>query len=232
MLLASQLSDRIAAVAPVGGIRFPEPNNATRPVPIIAFHGTEDPVNPYGGHGNPEYWDDPVDVAVAKWVRFNRCTRNETRRLSSHVVAERHSDCAGDADVVLVRVEGGGHVWPGSRFNWDAGLGHVTHQINASAMLGQFFAEHPLAQAFPARPGDRDLFPVFQGSPPDWGRPFFAVAVTVAAAAAFLTICACCCLRPKGHSFQDCHCDSSEYDSNDEEENYDEELGEDEENLS
>ncbi|KAJ1616736.1 hypothetical protein T492DRAFT_527490 [Pavlovales sp. CCMP2436] len=44
--LASEMSDIIAAVGIVSGIRYPTPNNATRPVPIIAFHGTADPINP------------------------------------------------------------------------------------------------------------------------------------------------------------------------------------------
>merc|ERR1719401_2275362 len=54
--LASELSSFVAGVAPVGGLRYPFPNNATRPVPIVTFHGTKDPINPYWGDGDPEYW--------------------------------------------------------------------------------------------------------------------------------------------------------------------------------
>ena len=56
--LACDLSDRIAAIAPVSGVyfppfnprRIPEPGClSTRPVPVIAFHGTADPGVPFEG---------------------------------------------------------------------------------------------------------------------------------------------------------------------------------------
>lgn len=143
--LASELSDTIAAIAPVGGIRFPRPNNATRPIPIMAFHGTSDPINPYKGHGNPEYWYDSVPKAIEQWVDFNGCKRNETQQLSPSVIAEKHTDCTDGADVVLVKIDYGGHTWPGSRFPFFKGLGSTTHEINASTLMGAFFAEHPMA---------------------------------------------------------------------------------------
>ena len=50
--LACELSDRIAAVAPVAGdIRLAE-CNPPRPVPGIAFHGTADAVIPYSWHSH------------------------------------------------------------------------------------------------------------------------------------------------------------------------------------
>merc|ERR1712039_191046 len=124
----------------VGGVRFPDPNNATRPMPVIAFYGTEDMVSAYTGPGCP------IDVVVTRWARFNQCQRNETQRISSEVVLHRHTECASNADVVLVLVEGGGHNWPGSTARWFPGAGYVTHQINASDMMNQFFGEHPLLE--------------------------------------------------------------------------------------
>jgi len=142
--LASELSEQIAAIASISGIRFPKPNNATRPVPILAFHGTKDPINPYNGHGNPEYWDESVQDAISRWVKFNGCRRNISYTLGPRVVAQRHSECRGHADVQLVKIEGGGHVWPGSNFSWEKNLGHVTREIDANRLIGAFFAEHPL----------------------------------------------------------------------------------------
>mmetsp|Transcript_8414 Transcript_8414/g.22860 ORF Transcript_8414/g.22860 Transcript_8414/m.22860 type:complete len:374 (-) Transcript_8414:27-1148(-) len=146
--LASELSPLIAAIAPVSGLRFPEPSNATRPMPIITFHGTGDPVNPYAGgadpHANHEYWDDPVEVAVSKWVKFNGCRRSHSYRQSSKVVVHHHSECRDNADVVFVKIDDGGHTWPGSRFDWSEGLGVVNRDINASVMMGAFFQQHPL----------------------------------------------------------------------------------------
>jgi len=44
--LASELPALFAAIAPVASLRYPHPNNATRPISVIAFHGTSDPINP------------------------------------------------------------------------------------------------------------------------------------------------------------------------------------------
>ena len=48
-LLACQLGSRLAAVAPVSGLRFPGPCSG-RPIPVLTFHGLADPQNPYDGH--------------------------------------------------------------------------------------------------------------------------------------------------------------------------------------
>src|SRR5258705_7992627 len=43
-LLACRLGARIAAIAPVSGLRYPGPCNG-RPVPVLTFHGLADPPN-------------------------------------------------------------------------------------------------------------------------------------------------------------------------------------------
>ena len=53
--LACDASQTFAAVAPVAGLRFPSPCPAVRPVPVIAFHGTADAVDPFEGNGQA-YW--------------------------------------------------------------------------------------------------------------------------------------------------------------------------------
>ena len=79
-------ADRLAAIAPVAGLRagypttvpgvFPDPATCTptRPVPVIAFAGTADPVNPYPGGGAP-YWQYGVPQALARWAEINGCRR-------------------------------------------------------------------------------------------------------------------------------------------------------------
>src|SRR5262249_41276708 len=47
--LASELSDRIAAIAPVSGPMGTEKCNPTRPVPVLHFHGTDDDFAPFKG---------------------------------------------------------------------------------------------------------------------------------------------------------------------------------------
>lgn len=136
--LASEMSSFISAIAPVGGIRFPVPNNATRPVPIIAFHGTKDPVNPFWGHG-AGFWTESVPDAVHKWVHHNGC-KSKKREDVNNVIIFEHSDCDGGADVFFVQVNGGGHTWPGSGMPTE--LGAVTHDITATVDIGNFFRHH------------------------------------------------------------------------------------------
>jgi polyhydroxybutyrate depolymerase len=45
--LASELSDRIAAIAPVGGPLMMEKPRNKRPVAVVHFHGTKDEFAPY-----------------------------------------------------------------------------------------------------------------------------------------------------------------------------------------
>src|SRR5208283_898882 len=47
--LAAELSDRIAAIAPVAGTMAIDKYNPKRPVPVMHFHGTSDKLVPFDG---------------------------------------------------------------------------------------------------------------------------------------------------------------------------------------
>jgi len=146
--LASEMSGLIQAIAPVGGVRYPEPNNATRPVPVFAIHGTKDPVNPYNGHGF-NYWYEAVPMAIDKWAKFNGCMRQEEKRVSEHTVMRRHTQCSDNADVVLITVEDGGHTWPGTTYSFKGEeLGPTNLEISSSVMVWSFFMEHATESQF------------------------------------------------------------------------------------
>ena len=51
-LLACTMSDRFAAIGAVSGLELPAPCAPARPVPVIAFHGTADPILYFGGGVN------------------------------------------------------------------------------------------------------------------------------------------------------------------------------------
>eukprot|EP00913_Durusdinium_trenchii_P030746 g28796.t3 len=120
MRLASELSQVIASVAPVSGLRFPTPNQAIRPIPILAFHGDLDQVNPWNGHGEG-YWQSSVPDAMQDWARFNGCrlasgaapAAPQFIEAGSYAVAS-YSDCNGNATVELLLLHGAGHQWPGA----------------------------------------------------------------------------------------------------------------------
>jgi len=56
-----------AAVAPISGLRRPKPCPTSRAVPVIAFHGSADPVDPFMGNGQT-YWTYSVPTAEKDWA--------------------------------------------------------------------------------------------------------------------------------------------------------------------
>ena len=153
--LACDVPRRLAAIAPVAGLRAgypitgpegPAPDPATctpsRPVPVIAFAGTADPVNPYAG-GGAAYWQYGTETALARWAEINGCRRGpRTVAVTEHVDRVRYSECRRDASVVLYRVEGGGHTWPASEafLPLEPVLGPVTFEIDATELIWRFFS--------------------------------------------------------------------------------------------
>jgi poly(3-hydroxybutyrate) depolymerase len=59
-------------------------------------------------------WHYGVAAAQARWAQLNGCRRRPSTRITRHVDRVSHRACRDDADVVLYRVEGGGHTTPGS----------------------------------------------------------------------------------------------------------------------
>ena len=76
-LLGCQLGSRIAAIAPVAGLRFSGPCEG-RPIPVLGIHGLADRQNPYDGHaeGRGAEWLESVPDALASWARHGRCKAN------------------------------------------------------------------------------------------------------------------------------------------------------------
>jgi len=142
--LASELSSFLAGVAVVSGLEYPIPNNATRPIPVVAFHGARDPIDPFDGHGKPQIRQISVDDAARQWGVFNGCNSRSIDRSHPNVVITRYEDCVNNADVVLVKLENGGHTWPGSNFIYDTKtVGCTAHEIQATDFSWHFFLQHP-----------------------------------------------------------------------------------------
>jgi polyhydroxybutyrate depolymerase len=57
----------------------------------------------------------------------------------------RYSACSERAEFVLYRIEGGGHVWPGSRYPFPRErFGRSVEELDATAVMLDFFAAHTL----------------------------------------------------------------------------------------
>jgi polyhydroxybutyrate depolymerase len=134
--LGCDLSTLVAAVAPVAGLRFPSPCNAERPVPVIAFHGTADTVNPYDG-GGQAYWTYSVPSAAQQWAAHNGCRPTPSSgQPAANVRRSSYEGCSASADVDLYTIDGAGHEWPGAPGQ--------TNAIDANAAMWAFFQTHRL----------------------------------------------------------------------------------------
>jgi polyhydroxybutyrate depolymerase len=170
--LACNLSNRIAAIAPVDAIYYPpwstdlvpgETCPDTRPVPVIGFHGTADTYIPIhggsGSTGNTGLRD--IEAAVMPdWAVHNGCST--TPVMSTPVPGVRLAEnlgCANGATTEFYVVEdvdepgplteGMGHQWPDSRIDPVAvsgqpSLGLNTHLLHATDLIWDFFEAHPL----------------------------------------------------------------------------------------
>jgi len=152
--LASELSDRIAAVAPVSGTMGTKSCSPNRPVPVIHFHGTEDEYVPIRGgkgvKGITQTDFDSVEHTILTWVKANGCpekpvVKNEPVTTDDGTAIERKTYGPGKegAEVVLFVIHGGGHTWPGKdprvRF-----LGKSTKNLSANDLMWEFFERHPM----------------------------------------------------------------------------------------
>jgi polyhydroxybutyrate depolymerase len=167
--LACTYSERIAAVAPVAGLRDPEGCHPERPVPVIAFHGTEDTFVAFdGGLGDSvaalpapgggtlgDVADEPPELAdgpslpeiAAVWAERGGCAAElQAEPVADDVALQAGVDCPEGIDVQLYVVDGGGHTWPGSEFDTriEPIVGPVTMSISANELMWEFFQEHPL----------------------------------------------------------------------------------------
>jgi|GEM_PF-105167 len=156
--VAAELSERIAAIAPVGGPLMMETIAPSQPVAVMHFHGTADRFAPFdggygtnrqGGRGVTEFRS--VDHSIQAWVRANEC--DETPEVDvlpdaapddgTRVTRKTWGNGRNGTEVVLIEIEGGGHTWPGVPPAGAASfLGTSTRDISANDLMWDFFQEH------------------------------------------------------------------------------------------
>lgn len=162
--VASELSDRIAAIAPVGGPLMMEAPSAKRPVSVIHFHGTNDDFAPFkGGFGKgalgragiTEFRS--VEHTIQSWIKANGC-KPEPEVVALPDKADDGMKCTrktwsggkDGSEVVLIEIENGGHTWPGKE-PIVALLGKSTKDISANDLMWEFFQKHPMKSTTSAK---------------------------------------------------------------------------------
>ena len=152
-LLAAELSDRIAAVAPVAGTMVIDKADPKRPVPLIHFHGTADTFVTFNGpgKGTPKFIHfKSVEDSIKTWVKIDGCDEKPEivalpDKANDGTTIERKTYGHGKdgAEVVLVVIKGGGHTWPGEEPLVDF-IGKSTKNISANDLIWDFFQKHPM----------------------------------------------------------------------------------------
>jgi polyhydroxybutyrate depolymerase len=153
--LACDAADLFAAVAPVTATLPADLGPRCRPaqrVAVLVINGTADPLVPYAGGQvramftlRGEIWS--TDRTVAFWAKQNGCVEPPDVRAmadrdtadGSRVIDVSYVRCAGPR-VRLLRVEGGGHTWPGrAQYLPVAWVGPTNRDIDATEVIWRFF---------------------------------------------------------------------------------------------
>ena len=116
-------------------------------MPVIAFQGTADRVDPYAGNGQ-KYWTYSVPDAAKRWSAHDGCAAQPiTSEPGAGADLTTYAGCRGGAQVQLYALTGEGHEWPGGpqlAKRITNVLGPQTNAVDANSLMWSFFAAHPL----------------------------------------------------------------------------------------
>lgn len=121
--LGCALADRIAAIAPVVGLRAgradeddesevdPATCRPSRAIPVLTFAGAQDRTNPIAG-GEGARWGYSMHAAEQRWATINACADAPFVRWIDHdTYAEGYTGCRDGADVTAQVDVAGEHNW-------------------------------------------------------------------------------------------------------------------------
>jgi polyhydroxybutyrate depolymerase len=155
--LACELDQRIAAIAAVAGTMSETAFNACSPAektPVMQVHGTSDFIVAYNGSAA----NVSVEATLERWNGANGCPVTPAQVIplpdtvsdGSSVERIEYLPCDEDVEVVLLKVTGGGHTWPGAIGN--SGIGTTNRDISASREIWDFFRRFTLTPATSVTP--------------------------------------------------------------------------------
>lgn len=145
--LACELSDRIAAIAPVSASMTIAMCEPARPVPVLAMHSYLDTSVPYlGGVGDgvSDHYNSPQDsVATAFALHADCAVLNDTIQNDAELTVVRWHECDCQKEMLLYMTHDGGHSWPGGVQT--GGIGDPPSQvIDANDLMWDFFQQYTL----------------------------------------------------------------------------------------
>ncbi len=87
--------------------------------------------------------DTPAMKTLMNWRKMLECKQRKLKSVSEGVTQLTFNDCTRGGEIVVYRVEGLGHVWPGGANTISRWLGHSSCKLLATEVIWQFFKAHP-----------------------------------------------------------------------------------------
>lgn len=147
--LGAELSDRLAAIAPVAGHLW-KPAVPDTPLSVLMIYGASDPADPVmGGPGinvwSHQYERRPATTSDAlSWTKALACKSGPVAQpLPNNVTRSAWRGCAGDTGVDYVVVPGMGHHWPDGVDDEQPSLGPAADALDGTAFIWEWFTTHP-----------------------------------------------------------------------------------------
>jgi polyhydroxybutyrate depolymerase len=156
-----ELSNKIAAIAPVAG-NIPEKLSHSckpvRPISVLVINSMADPLMPYkGGEVTGPFGMKKLgkvlsaNESIAFWVKFDGC--NDIPLLSdlpdkdpadgTRIKVASYTGGRNNSELILYSVEGGGHSWPGGYpYLGEWIIGRTSRDMDACEQIWEFFKRH------------------------------------------------------------------------------------------
>ncbi|GAB3004092.1 extracellular catalytic domain type 1 short-chain-length polyhydroxyalkanoate depolymerase [Mycobacterium bourgelatii] len=152
--LACDRADLFAAIAPISGtLGVGVPCNPSRPVSVLAAHGTADRIVPFNGGKVRGRGGISQAISVAnsldRWRAIDGCKGAPSVqnlpdvRDGTRVRRFDSTGCKDGTEVVFYQIDDGGHTWPGSKqYLPKSVIGLTTRTFDSSQVIAQFFLTH------------------------------------------------------------------------------------------
>ncbi|MBI5202580.1 MAG: prolyl oligopeptidase family serine peptidase [Elusimicrobia bacterium] len=146
----------IGAVAASLGQKAAASCKPSRPVPVLMVNGTEDRLVPWDGRevrflGRVRGKKLTVPETDEKWAALDGCTGEPERSElpdaeddGTRWSLSARRRCQGGSEVLLYKVDGGGHTWPRGKPYLKRLVGRTSRDVDFESLVWTFFKAHPL----------------------------------------------------------------------------------------
>ncbi|ADD09207.1 PHB depolymerase family esterase [Candidatus Aciduliprofundum boonei] len=159
--LAYELSNKIAAVAPVDGsipLNIYLNETPIAPIPVLMINNVADPILPWNGgyahFGNKKLGKVlSVEETAAFWARIDNCTLVKSKEYlpdtdpndGTRVWMRLYLNNTTGMEVIQYGIDGGGHTWPsGEQYLPQSIIGKTSKDINACNLIWEFFRNYQI----------------------------------------------------------------------------------------